>query len=70
MLLGLGLLVALVAGAGALWPHSRPMPRAISLVTFAAAANVAVVHALYRVIHGHEDHLWEPTRRASSATSL
>jgi cellulose synthase/poly-beta-1,6-N-acetylglucosamine synthase-like glycosyltransferase len=69
VLFGLGLLGALVAAGGALWPVSRPMPRAISLVSFAAAANVAVVHAIYRVIHGHEDHLWEPTRRTSSVTS-
>ena len=31
---------------------------------FAAAANIAVIHAILRVIGGHEDHLWEPTRRA------
>ncbi len=68
VLLGAGVLGALIAVLGALWPSSRPMPRAISLVTFAAAANVAVVHALYRVVHGHEDHLWEPTRRASTVS--
>jgi hypothetical protein len=60
---GIGLVGALVAVVGTLWPATRPMPRALSLVTFAAAANVAVVHAFYRVVHGHEDHLWEPTRR-------
>ncbi len=50
--------------AGVFWPASRPMPRFVSLITFAAAANVAVVHALLRVVAGHDDHLWEPTRRA------
>jgi hypothetical protein len=35
------------------------------MFTFAVAANVAVVHALARVVLGHEDHLWEPTRRTS-----
>jgi cellulose synthase/poly-beta-1,6-N-acetylglucosamine synthase-like glycosyltransferase len=58
-LLGVG--VALV---GAAWPSSRPMPRLLSSLTFAAAANVAVIHALVRVTMGHDDHLWEPTRRA------
>jgi len=60
---GLG---AIVAGAGALWPSARPMPRVLSVLTFAAAANVAVIHALGRVVLGHEDHLWEPTRRAAT----
>jgi glycosyltransferase involved in cell wall biosynthesis len=58
---GLG---AIVAAIGALWPATRPMPRILSTFTFAAAANVAVIHALSRVFLGHEDHLWEPTRRA------
>jgi hypothetical protein len=43
------------------------MPRVLSIVTFGVAANVAVIHALMRVIIGHEDHVWEPTRRATSA---
>ena len=33
-------------------------------VSFGVAANIAVVHAFLRVLVGHEDHLWEPTRRA------
>jgi len=57
---------AIIAGAGALWPSTRPMPRVLSILTFAAAANVAVIHALGRVVLGHEDHLWEPTRRAAT----
>lgn len=65
--LALGALVALTAGIGALWPADRPMPRILSLVAFATAANVAVVHALFRVAHGHEDHLWEPTRRTTAS---
>jgi cellulose synthase/poly-beta-1,6-N-acetylglucosamine synthase-like glycosyltransferase len=58
--------VAIATGAavGALWPSDRPMPRPLSMLTFAVAANVAVIHALMRVALGHEDHLWEPTRRA------
>lgn len=63
-LLAAGAAGSLVAIAGTRWPAGRPMPRIVSIVTFAAAANVAVVHALLRVALGHEDHLWEPTRRA------
>lgn len=59
------LAIGATAGLGALWPTARPMPRTLSIVTFAVSANVAVIHALARVLHGHEDHLWEPTRRAA-----
>jgi glycosyltransferase involved in cell wall biosynthesis len=62
--LGLAGAGAILAVLGAIWPSSRPMPRVLSTLTFAAAANVAVIHALARVVLGHEDHLWEPTRRA------
>ena len=37
--------------------------RMLRRLVFAVAANVAVVHAIFRVVRGHEDHLWEPTRR-------
>jgi cellulose synthase/poly-beta-1,6-N-acetylglucosamine synthase-like glycosyltransferase len=57
---------AIVAAVGAWWPSGRPIPRLLSMFTFAVAANVAVVHALARVALGHEDHLWEPTRRAAT----
>ncbi len=56
--------VSLVALVGALWPTGKPMPRPLSILTFSVAANIAVVHALTRVVIGHEDHVWEPTRRA------
>lgn len=62
-LVALEALVLLVAFVGSRWPASTPLPRFLSLVTFAVAANLAVVHAMFRVLHGHEDHLWEPTRR-------
>lgn len=68
VVLGLGLVAMLVALSGVFWPETRPMPRVMSMVTFAAAANVAVLHAMFRVIHGHEDHLWEPTRRTAAAS--
>jgi glycosyltransferase involved in cell wall biosynthesis len=67
--LGLTGLGAIVAGIGALWPARRPIPRLLSTIVFAAAANVAVVHALFRVVLGHEDHLWEPTRRAPATAN-
>ncbi len=66
VLLALGMLVLLVAAAGAHWSASHPLPRLLSLITFAVAANLAVVHALIRVVKGHDDHLWEPTRRTPS----
>lgn len=58
------LLGAVVAAVGARWASTSVVPRAVSILAFSVAANVAVVHALFRVLHGHEDHLWEPTRRA------
>ncbi|HWG35102.1 MAG TPA: glycosyltransferase [Gemmatimonadaceae bacterium] len=58
---GLGVVTAVV---GAMWPAERAMPRFLRVATFAAAANLAVVHALLRVTFGHDDHLWEPTRRS------
>jgi hypothetical protein len=58
-----GLVVALLAVAGALWPAGRRMPRIISLAAFAVAANVAVIHGMWRLGSGHDDHVWEPTRR-------
>ena len=66
ILLGLVLASGAVALVGALWPTGRNRSRPLSMLTFAVAANVAVVHALARVIRGHDDHLWEPTRRATA----
>jgi cellulose synthase/poly-beta-1,6-N-acetylglucosamine synthase-like glycosyltransferase len=68
------LLVAALAGCvlvaiGAIWSSSPRIPRLLSMLTFATAANVAVVHALFRVAYGHDDHLWEPTRRTPLAAS-
>jgi cellulose synthase/poly-beta-1,6-N-acetylglucosamine synthase-like glycosyltransferase len=56
-------LVAALAIAGALWPDGKPMPRLLSIAAFGAAANLAVVHAVWRIVEGQRDHLWEPTRR-------
>ena len=65
--LGVGVIGALAATVGALWPASRPLPRLLSTITFAAAANVAVVHAFVRVLLGRDTRIWEPTRRESPA---
>lgn len=62
-LLAVGIIIALVAIVGALWPESRRMPRVVSVVAFGVAANVAVIHAVIRVLHGRDDKVWEPTRR-------
>ena len=58
-----------ITGLGAIWPESRPLPRFFSIVTFAVAANIAVVHALVRVALGRQDHLWEPTRRPPATST-
>jgi len=60
-----GAALVLVALIGALWPSSRAMPRSVSLVAFGVAANLAVLNALWRVVAGHQDHVWEPTRRSA-----
>jgi len=63
--LAAGALVALLALAGTLWPANRPLPRLLSLAAFGVAANLAVLNALWRLLHGHQDHVWEPTRRSA-----
>jgi cellulose synthase/poly-beta-1,6-N-acetylglucosamine synthase-like glycosyltransferase len=65
-----------VAAAGAVvviarqWPAGRPIPRIISLGAFGISANAAVVHAVFRILFGHGDHVWEPTRRPSTIASV
>ena len=63
--IGLGgiAIAGFLALMGLYWPSAKPAPYAISLAAFGVAANIAVIHALWRVWHGHEDHIWEPTRR-------
>jgi len=63
VLLAGAILLGVVATIGALWPPSRPMPRLLSFVSFAVAANVAVVHAVCRLMYAGDDKIWEPTRR-------
>jgi cellulose synthase/poly-beta-1,6-N-acetylglucosamine synthase-like glycosyltransferase len=66
----LALMIAVLFGVGMAgtaiafrWPEEKPIPRFLAVPAFALAANVAVLHALYRFWIGHEDHIWEPTRR-------
>ena len=63
VLLALGVLTGLTAGAGFLWPANRPLPRVLSVLSFGVAANIAVLNAWWRVGRPHADHIWEPTRR-------
>lgn len=68
-LLGVGLAMVALALVGATWPNERPVPRWLpSGVLGVLAANLAVIHSAWRFFHGHEDHVWEPTRRALSST--
>ena len=39
------------------------MPRPISVIAFGVAANVAVIHAVARLLRARDDKIWEPTRR-------
>lgn len=68
LLLGaLGLLALAVLGAH--WPERRQLPKWMPVsVLGALAANLAVVHSAWRFLSGHQDHMWEPTRRAAPST--
>jgi cellulose synthase/poly-beta-1,6-N-acetylglucosamine synthase-like glycosyltransferase len=63
------LLGGLVVLVGSRWPEGKPMPALVSLATFGASANIAVLHAIVRLILGHNDHVWEPTRRAEATSA-
>jgi glycosyltransferase involved in cell wall biosynthesis len=52
-----------VAFIGVVWPGETPIPSLLSVAAFATAANLAVVHALWRILTGQRDPMWEPTRR-------
>lgn len=60
------LMATVLAIAAIRWPESRPLPKLLRGRTLGAvSANLAVVHATWRFFHGHEDHIWEPTRRGT-----
>lgn len=48
--------------------HPR-MPRPLSIILYAAAANAAVLQAWMRFIRGTSEPIWEPTRRETVPTS-
>jgi hypothetical protein len=65
-LLAAAIALAGLAVAGATWPESRRIPRWLpGGLLGVLAANLAVIHSAWRFVHGHEDHMWEPTRRAA-----
>jgi hypothetical protein len=61
-------LICLLGLVGWLWPLGRRMPRLVSVAAFGISANVAVIHAWWRVGRGPHDHIWEPTRRSGMST--
>lgn len=63
-LLAITAVIALLAVIGTVWPSDRRAPRIISLPAFGIAANIAVLHAIWRMLAGHDDYIWEPTRRS------
>lgn len=69
VLVGGAVLTALAAAVGAVLSGRRQLTGILSFITFATAANVAVIHAAWRVLEGRRDQLWEPTRRNTAVTS-
>lgn len=56
--------LGILAVIGARWPDTRKVPSWLHAGTLGAlASNLAVIHASWRFIRGHRDHIWEPTRR-------
>jgi len=62
--LAAGLCVGVLAFVGWRWRGRRGLPRALALMTWGVAANVAVLVAWLRLLAGRRDAVWEPTRRA------
>ena len=61
--LAAGGLAVLGAALGWFWPEGRPLPRLLSLPTYAVTSNVAAVQAWFRALGRAGTALWEPTRR-------
>jgi cellulose synthase/poly-beta-1,6-N-acetylglucosamine synthase-like glycosyltransferase len=62
-LLGVGVVVAALALVGWYWSGRRPVPSALSLLSYLVAGNVAALAAWLRVLRGAGSPVWEPTRR-------
>lgn len=60
------LLGAVLAGVGwVISARGRALPRLLSMPTFFAMSNVAVLHAFARSLGRGSERMWEPTRRES-----
>ena len=56
----------LLGSVGWLVADRRHLPRFLALPSFGLLGNVAAMHAVLRVMRGHSDALWDPTRRVST----
>jgi len=64
-LLATAVLMGILAVVSANWPENRIVPKWLPTALLGGlSANLAVIHSTWRFFHGHEDHVWEPTRRA------
>lgn len=61
--------VCLLAAIGWRWPAGRPLPRWVAWPAYVVWGNVAVLHAVVRVLRGQTMAMWEPTRRAAVTTA-
>ncbi|HWC72394.1 MAG TPA: glycosyltransferase [Gemmatimonadales bacterium] len=65
-LLACGMVAALAALGGWLWPEGRAMPRVLSLPTYALSGTVAGALAWLSALGPGGTALWEPTRRGAT----
>jgi cellulose synthase/poly-beta-1,6-N-acetylglucosamine synthase-like glycosyltransferase len=63
--LSIALAGVMLAAVGWVWPSGRAVPRPLSVLAFAVASNVAVLHAWLRVLGGNLNATWHPTPRDS-----
>ncbi len=66
-----GILIAvaglLMASIGWMASDRRDLPWFLGLPAFGLIGNVAAMHAVFRVMRGRQDALWDPTRRVSAS---
>jgi cellulose synthase/poly-beta-1,6-N-acetylglucosamine synthase-like glycosyltransferase len=63
VILGVGAFVLVAAIVFSYWPDERRLSSAAAAIAGVLTGNLAVLHAAWRFFHGHDDHVWEPTRR-------
>ncbi|MDH3208715.1 MAG: glycosyltransferase [Gemmatimonadota bacterium] len=61
----LGVLVALFAVAGWLWPNEETTPKIFSVPAYLVIANLAALNAWANLFRGVQSAAWSPTRRES-----